>query len=136
MTGPRRRLVVLAFAAMALLVAAGALTEYFVDTRREVVDKAMKMTGGNPERAPDLLRRYGCAGCHQIPGVPGARGRVGPPLAGLAQRVYVAGTLPNTPDNVVKFILHPRAHSPNTAMPITGIDARGARDVVAYLFGH
>jgi cytochrome c2 len=129
-----RRLTVLGFAAMALLVAAGAVTEYAVDTKREVVDRAMKMTGGDPEGAPALLRHFGCAGCHTIPGVPGARGRVGPPLAGLAQRVYVAGTLPNTPDNVIKFILHPRAYSPNTAMPVTGIDERGARDVTAYLY--
>lgn len=131
-----RRWVALAFAGMALLVAAGAVTEYVVDTKREVVDRVVKMTGGDPEGAPALLRHFGCAGCHTIPGVPGAQGRTGPPLTALAQRVYVGGTLPNTPDNVIKFILHPRAYSPNSAMPVTGIDERGARDVTAYLYGH
>lgn len=121
---------------LALAAALAVGVEYAVDTKREKADKAMKMTGGDPDKAPPLMRRFGCAGCHQIPGVPGARGRVGPPLAGLGQRVYVAGTLPNTPDNVVAFILQPRAHSPNSAMPVTGIDERGARDVAAYLFAH
>lgn len=131
-----RRVTVLAFAGMALLVAAGAVAEYFVDTKREVVERSVKMTGGDPERAPALARQFGCAGCHSIPGVPGAQGRVGPPLVGLAQRVYVAGTLPNTPENVIRFILQPRVYSPNTAMPVTGIDERGARDMVAYLYAH
>jgi cytochrome c2 len=125
---------VLSLVGLVLLIAVGVGTEYAVDTKREKVDKSIKMTGGDPEHAAPLMRRFGCAGCHQIPGVPGAQGRVGPPLAGIAQRLYVAGTLPNTPDNLVAFILHPRAHSPNTAMPITGIDERGARDVAAYLY--
>jgi cytochrome c2 len=123
-----------AAAAAALLVVAGAAMEYAVDTKRETVDKAVKMTGGDPEKAPPLIWRYGCAGCHQIPGVPGAKGRVGPPLARLAERVYIAGTLPNTPDDTVAFILQPRAYHPNSAMPVTGIDERGARDVAAYLY--
>ena len=32
---------------------------------------AIAMVGGDPGRAPDIIRRYGCAGCHTIPGIPG-----------------------------------------------------------------
>jgi cytochrome c2 len=117
-----------------LLALAGAAMEYAVDTKREKAEKVASMTGGDSERALPLLRRHGCAACHQIPGVPGAQGRTGPPLSGLGKRVYIAGTLPNTPENLIDFILQPHAHRPNTAMPVTGIDERGARDVAAYLY--
>jgi cytochrome c2 len=130
------RVSLVAAAAAALLVVTVAAMEYAVDTERETIDKAVKMTGGDPKKAPALMRRYGCTGCHQIPGMPGARGVVGPPLTGLAERVYVGGALPNTPDNVVAFILEAHAYRPNTAMPVTGIDERGARDIAAYLYSH
>jgi cytochrome c2 len=120
----------------ALLAGALAATEYVVDTKREKAAKAASLTGGDVERAMPLLHAYGCAGCHDIPGVPAAQGRTGPALAGVSKRVYLAGTLPNTPENLVRFILHPRAYRPNSAMPVTGIDERGARDVAAYLYAH
>lgn len=44
---------------------------------------------GDPDQGRLLLRQYGCSSCHLIPGVAGARGNVGPPLAGVAQRVYL-----------------------------------------------
>jgi cytochrome c len=101
--------------------------------RNETVRKATQLTGGDPARAPDLARRYGCAGCHEIPGVPGARGLTGPSLRGVARRIYVAGVLPNNPEVLVRFIVHPRAQVPRSAMPITGIDENSARDIAAFL---
>jgi cytochrome c1 len=83
-----------------------------------------------------LLRRYGCAGCHQIPGVPAARGVVGPSLQGIAARVYLGGVVPNGPDNLVRWIVDPRALSPKTAMPVTGITELEARTVADYLRQH
>ena len=90
-------------------------------------------TRGDPDRAPELMTHYGCAGCHTIPGVPGASGRVGPPLQQVAGRVYLGGVLTNTPDNLVRWIVNPRAISPKTAMPVTGISEKDARHVAAYL---
>ncbi|GGC64598.1 cytochrome c [Siccirubricoccus deserti] len=95
---------------------------------------ARAITGGDPARAPALLRRYGCAGCHTIPGVPGADGKVAAPLAGLRARVYIGGVVPNTAENLVVWLLDPRALSPRTAMPATGITEAEARDVAAYLY--
>ena len=79
------------------------------------------------------MSRYGCAGCHTIPGVRGASGRVGPPLQRFAGRVYVGGVLTNRPDHLVRWIVNPRAVSPRTAMPVTGISEAEARHVAAYL---
>ena len=80
-----------------------------------------------------LLRQYGCGGCHHIPGVAAARGNVGPPLDHLAKRVYLAGTLPNTPENLAAWIRQPQKYDPRTAMPDMQVTEAHARDMVAYL---
>lgn len=36
---------------------------------------ATTISGGDPGRAPEMFRRYGCSGCHTIPGIPGAEAR-------------------------------------------------------------
>jgi cytochrome c2 len=89
--------------------------------------------GADPERGRLLLRQFGCGTCHRIPGVPAARGGVGPPLDGLARRVYLAGLLPNTPANLARWIRAPQAIDPGTAMPDMQVGEDHARDMVAYL---
>ncbi len=95
---------------------------------------ARALTGGNPGRGPVLMTRYGCGGCHTIAGVPGADGQVGPALAGLRKRVFVGGVVRNTAENLIHWIVDPRALSPATAMPVTGISPSEARDVAAFLY--
>jgi cytochrome c2 len=96
--------------------------------------EAVAMTGGDPTRAPLLFRRYGCAGCHEIPGIAGADGQVGGSLAGIRKRVYIGGVAVNSPDHIVRWIVAPQSFSPETAMPQTGISEDEARDVAAYLY--
>jgi cytochrome c2 len=84
-------------------------------------------------RAPDLMIHYGCPTCHVIPGVPGAVGKVGPSLTGLAQRSYLAGTLQNSPDNLVLWIQHPQQTHPGTAMPEMGVATDDAKDIAIFL---
>ena len=96
--------------------------------------EAAAMTGGDPARGPDLLRKYGCQTCHTIPGVVGANGLVGPPLAGMASRAYIAGVLPNAPDNMLRWIRDPKGVDAKTAMPNTGVTASDARHIAAYLY--
>jgi cytochrome c len=91
-------------------------------------------TGGNAERGRQLLADYGCGACHTIPGVRRAVGLVGPRLAGLSRRTYVAGVVQNTPDNLVAWIMQPQALSPRTAMPAVGVNEAEARDIAAYLY--
>lgn len=77
---------------------------------------------------------YGCASCHVIPGVAGARGMVGPSLEGIASRVYLGGQLPNTPENMMLWVREPQKVSPGTAMPDLGVTEEDGRDMVAYLY--
>jgi len=95
---------------------------------------ARVMTGGDPGPAPAIFRRYGCAGCHTITGIPGADGQAGAPLTELSKRVYIAGVLENRPDNLVAWIVSPQRFSPQTAMPQSGISEQEARDLAAYLY--
>nr|WP_246504386.1 cytochrome c [Bradyrhizobium agreste] len=119
---------------LAGLVAAAAAAGFAWSERVQNQRIARAMTGGDPARAPALIRRYGCAGCHTIPGIPGGDGQVGASLADLRSRVYIAGLATNTPDNLVRWIVTPQAFSPRTAMPATGITEAEARDVAAYLY--
>jgi cytochrome c1 len=100
----------------------------------ELERKAEAMTGGSPRRGVEAINRYGCATCHTIPGVPGATALVGPNLQQVASRMYVAGVLPNTPDNMVRWIQHPREVDPLTAMPNLNVTDAEARDIASYLY--
>ncbi len=107
---------------------------YWLSDRKNRSDVAIAMTGGNPSAGPDQMRRFGCAGCHTISGVRGADGKVGPSLDDLRSRVFIAGGLPNTPDNLVKWIVTPQSFAPHSAMPATGISEAQARDIAAFLY--
>lgn len=124
----------IALGTASLLIAAAVATGFARNERRQIESIARAMTGGDPSRAPALIRRYGCAGCHTIPGIPGSDGQVGASLSDLRTRVYIAGVATNAPDNLVQWIVTPQAFSPRTAMPATGITEAEARDVAAYLY--
>lgn len=81
-----------------------------------------------------LLANYGCGSCHYIPGVAGANSMVGPPLNRFYERSYVAGRLPNTWENLAKFIQHPQEIEPGIAMPDLGVSEDEAHDMAAYLY--
>jgi cytochrome c2 len=98
------------------------------------VGHANRVTGGDAERGRGLMRAYGCGGCHTIPGVTGANGLVGPPLAGIANRGYIGGVLPNAPDNMLRWLRDPRAVDSLTAMPNVGVTVQDARHLAAYLY--
>jgi cytochrome c1 len=90
--------------------------------------------GGNANVGKALIVSKGCGGCHVIPGVYTARGLVGPPLYFFSRRTMIAGELPNTADNLVRWIKDPKQVEPGTAMPDLGLSDQQARDVAAYLY--
>ena len=91
---------------------------------------------GTAERdAPELVIQYGCTTCHLIPHVPGAAGKVGPSLASVSQRSYLAGSFPNTPENLERWIMHPQRYRPGTAMPEMGVSEQDAHAIAAFLEG-
>jgi cytochrome c len=118
----------------AVLVGASAIALVVWQNQHQSLRVAIAMAGGDPARAPDIIRRYGCAGCHTIPGIPGGDGKVGGPLADIRSRIYVGGVATNTADNLVAWIVSPQTFSPRSAMPATGISQTEARDVATYLY--
>jgi cytochrome c1 len=91
-------------------------------------------TGGDAHRGRKVIEDFNCGSCHTIPGVRGARGLVAPPLFWFSRRTYIAGELPNTPDNLVLWVRAPQEVEPKTAMPTLGLTEQQARDVAAYLY--
>lgn len=89
---------------------------------------------GDPEHGKQLIQGYGCGSCHVIPGIHDANGLVGPPLYFFSRRTMIAGELPNTPENLARWVQHPPQVEPGTAMPDLGLTPDQAKDVVAYLY--
>ena len=89
---------------------------------------------GDAQHGKQLIQGYGCGACHTIPGIHAARGVVGPPLMFFSRRTMIAGELPNSPENLVRWIEDPESVEPHTAMPKLGLTEREARDVAAYLY--
>jgi mono/diheme cytochrome c family protein len=88
---------------------------------------------GDPRRGVAAMQQYACTTCHTIPGMVGAAAHVGPPLVGVGDRKFLGGRLPNSPENMVKWIRHPREISPQSLMPDLGVTEQDARDMAAYL---
>lgn len=89
---------------------------------------------GEAGRGRVAMQQYACHSCHTIPGVIGADKVTCPPLSGIASRMYIAGALPNTPENMLRWIEHPQQVDPLTAMPDMRVKERDALDMVAYLY--
>lgn len=98
------------------------------------VTRAYTVASGNPERGRQVIVSFGCGACHTIPGIRTARGVVGPPLFFFERRTMIAGELPNSPGNLVRWIKNPAAVEPATAMPNLGLTDDQAHDVAAYLY--
>lgn len=101
-------------------------------SQRQHVSEAT--TGGNVIRGARMLQYYGCGSCHIIPGISGAAGLAGPPLSGIASRMYIAGVLPNTPENMIRWIENPKAVDDKTVMPNLGVTHTDAADIAGYLY--
>jgi cytochrome c1 len=89
--------------------------------------------GGDAHNGRTLIVHYGCGACHIIPGIYTARGLVGPPLYFYGRRTIIAGELPNSTENLIRWLRNPPAVEPGTAMPNLGLNQQQARDIAAYL---
>jgi cytochrome c2 len=88
---------------------------------------------GDPERGRRAIQQYGCTACHRIPGIVGPASHTGPALTAMGSRKYIAGMLPNSYDNMVRWLRSPQSVSPQSAMPDMGVSAADAGDIAAYL---
>jgi cytochrome c2 len=91
------------------------------------------VAGADIERGRALMAQYQCGRCHRAADVPGADGAAAPPLDDFGRRSYVAGTLPNLPGPLQRYLLDPAAAVPGTTMPDLGLQPADARDIAGYL---
>jgi mono/diheme cytochrome c family protein len=103
--------------------------------RAEPIGRREEPALGAPDRrrGRQALEQYACIACHEIPGLTGPEARVGPTLHGIGSRQIIAGILPNSPENMTRWLLSPKAVTPLTAMPDLGLTERDARDITAHL---
>ena len=81
----------------------------------------------------ELFLRSACIGCHRIEGTPAA-GIVGPDLTHMGSRMTIAAeVLPNTPENMARWLEDPQAIKPGNTMPDLGLTDEQIRLLVAYL---
>lgn len=108
----------------------------------DAAEAAPRLRGAGPaddEIPPDrqrgkvALMQYACTACHSIDGLVTPDLRIGPPLRNMAEQKYIAGVLPNTAENLTRWIQAPHEVDPLNAMPDMGVDRRDARDMAAYL---
>jgi cytochrome c2 len=114
---------------------AGLTPAQYADLRMVPPEPAPDVLEGKPsaKRGEQAINQYACVTCHEIPGIVGANAPVGPPLAGIASRVMLGGVLPNSPENMVRWLREPHSFAPLTAMPDLGVTEQDARDIAAYL---
>jgi len=97
-------------------------------------DAGRKVVGGDPEKGRLLAQQYQCAACHFIPEVQGANGDAGPSLQYMGRLSYIAGGIPNQPENMVRFLKNPPAVKPGTLMPNLGVSDEEARHMAAFMY--
>lgn len=88
---------------------------------------------GDARLGREKTQAFLCHSCHVIPGIVGAYQHVGPPLTGIGTRSFIAGIVPNQPEQMIRFLLDPKQLDPQSAMPAMGLTEQDARDVAAFL---
>ncbi|MCO4753038.1 MAG: c-type cytochrome [Bacteriovoracaceae bacterium] len=87
----------------------------------------------NRKRGKRLLKRFGCTGCHIIPGIRSLNSYGGPPLTNWKKRHFIAGSVANNPINLVQWIRFPETINKGTMMPNLNVSERDAWDMANYL---
>jgi cytochrome c oxidase subunit 2 len=96
-------------------------------------------TSPGPEYAAGekLWTSKGCLACHSLNAVDAPKGMVGPNLANVGARTYIAaGSLKNTDENLARWIRDPHQIKKGVLMPNLGVTEDEARALVAYLRAH
>lgn len=129
------RMVLIALGVIVLVLGLGFWGRQRAAEKQRLAVSVSGMTyGGDPARGRLIARANGCGGCHDIPGVEGARGAIGPSLEAFGGRRYIAGRLNNEPRNLIVWLRDPHSIDPQTAMPDVGLSEHQARDIAAYLY--
>jgi cytochrome c oxidase subunit II len=81
-----------------------------------------------------LFTTKGCVACHSLQAVDAPKGMVGPNLANVGARSYLAaGTLKNTDVNLARWIRDPQGIKKGVLMPSLGLSESEAQALAAFL---
>jgi cytochrome c oxidase subunit 2 len=81
-----------------------------------------------------LFQTKGCVACHSLQAVNAPKGMVGPNLANVGARSYIAaGTLKNTDANLARWIRDPQGIKKGVLMPSLGLSETEAQALAAFL---
>jgi cytochrome c oxidase subunit II len=95
--------------------------------------EAAPPSGADAQRGRELFERTSCVMCHTIRGGQAAA-RLGPDLTHFATRgTIAAGTIPNTVDNLTRWIADPHGIKAGVRMPSTPLSTEDLRALVTYL---
>jgi mono/diheme cytochrome c family protein len=83
------------------------------------------------ETGKRIVTEGACASCHAVRDTP-ARGTIGPALDGIASRT-IAGVLPFTRENMVRFVSNPGQVKPGSPMPPYALREQYLDAIAAYL---
>jgi cytochrome c len=116
-----------------LSLLAGACLALFAVSACTPHEPAPPKVAGDARLGARLIEQYHCGSCHVIPDIPAAQGRTGPMLEQFGRRSFIAGSIPNFPDALARWIVDPAAMKPGTTMPSMGVSESDARHMAAYL---
>jgi cytochrome c oxidase subunit II len=84
-----------------------------------------------------LFTAKGCVACHALYAVNAPKGMVGPNLANVGARSYLAaGTLKNTDENLAHWIRDPQGIKKGVLMPNLGVSEADSKALAAFLRAH
>jgi cytochrome c oxidase subunit 2 len=119
-------------ALMGMLVVAQSREQYSA-WRVQQLASASGPSDSLAQRGRQIFEQSSCAGCHTVRGF-SAQGTLGPDLTHLMSRQTIAaGTLANTPADLLQWIRDPQAVKPGTTMPAVPLAGDDLRAVVAWL---
>jgi cytochrome c oxidase subunit 2 len=106
------------------------------DTVRTTSAGAMVQGAQDPATAEGqkLFLAKGCAGCHSLVALNAPKGMLGPNLANIGARTWIAaGTLPNTDENLARWIRVPQEIKQGVLMPNLGLSEAESQAIATYL---
>ncbi|MDE2817699.1 MAG: c-type cytochrome [Chloroflexota bacterium] len=107
----------------------------------DCIEVTVDLSVGNAEDGMELFEKKGCVACHKV-AEDGPGGEIGPLLAGIgdpaSRPTLAAGDegaagIPNTPENIWRWVQFPQKIKPGTEMAPQPLTEQEAADLVAYL---
>jgi Cytochrome c len=88
---------------------------------------------GTVELGVAAINTLGCGACHDVPGISWPKTNVGPPLHNYGNQTFIAGVVPNTPENLNAFIQNAIQFVPEGAMPPIAMTEQQAAEIASFL---